>query len=128
MTMGRRLRAASLVCALALGLAAGPARADDMAGEGGMGVAAALASLIYGPVKVVYAASGLVFGGIAWALSGGDSAVMQAVITPAVRGDYVITPDVLRRERPLEFFGRDPAYREQVANGRRDRDLVAEVY
>ena len=26
-------------------------------------------------------------------------------------GDYVVTPAHLRGERPLEFIGRDPAYR-----------------
>ncbi len=121
MRMSRRLSAAAVACALALTVAAGPARAESAAGEGGMGALAVLTSLVYGPVKVVYAVCGVVFGGIAWGLSGGDSAVMDAVITPAVRGDYVITPDVLRMERDLEFFGRDPAYRSQS-------ELVAEIY
>ena len=71
----------------------------------------ALATLLYGPVKVIYAASGLIFGGLAWGLSGGDGDVLRAVMTPAVRGDYVITPSILRGERPLEFFGRSPEYR-----------------
>ena len=35
---------------------------------------------------------------------------MYAVITPAVRGDYVVTPAHLRGERELEFIGRDPDY------------------
>ena len=32
----------------------------------------------------------------------------MAVMTPAVRGDYVVTPAHLRMEEPIEFFGRDP--------------------
>ena len=75
------------------------------------GRAAALCSLFYGPAKIVYATLGLVFGGFAWALSGGDRDVMNRVISPAVRGDYVVTPAHLRGERDLEFFGREPEYR-----------------
>lgn len=105
-------RTALLVCIAALLVHAPAARAqDDIGSEAGLGAAAALTSLLYGPVKLTYSLMGLVFGGMAWALSGGDSQVMSAVITPAVRGDYVITPSHLRGERELEFFGRDPKYR-----------------
>jgi hypothetical protein len=109
----RRLRAGLLAGILALGIAPGVAHAGDdgLTNEAGIGALCALATLIYGPTKIVYAALGTVFGGIAWGLSGGDHAVMAAVVTPAVRGDYVVTPHVIRRERSLEFFGRDPEYR-----------------
>ncbi len=117
----RRLRVALLTALLAITLQAGPAWADSQAAEAGIGTAAALTSLIYGPVKVTYATLGLVIGGIAWGLSGGDSDVMNAIITPAVRGDYVVTPDMLRGRDDLEFIGRDPAYRPQA-------DVVADVY
>ncbi len=117
----RRLRVALLTALLALTLQAGPAWAESQAAEAGIGTAAALTSLIYGPVKVTYATLGLLIGGIAWGLSGGDSDVMNAIITPAVRGDYVVTPDMLRGRDDLEFIGRDPAYRPQA-------DVVADVY
>lgn len=108
----RGLRALALACALGLAFQAAPASAQEGAGsEAGLGVAAALSSLVYGPVKVVYSALGLVFGGMAWALSGGDNDIASAVITPAVRGDYVVTPSHLRGERELEFIGRKPDYR-----------------
>ena len=86
-----------------------------MGAEAGLGAASAVCSLLYGPVKVVYALSGLIIGGIAWGLSGGDSDVLKAVITPSVRGDYVITPALLKGERPVEFFGKDPQYRSEAA-------------
>ena len=117
----RRLRVALLTALLAITLQAGPAWAESQAAEAGIGTAAALTSLIYGPVKVIYATLGLLIGGIAWGLSGGDSDVMNAIITPAVRGDYVVTPDMLRGRDDLEFIGRDPAYRPQA-------DVVADVY
>ena len=114
MKLSIRARRALLACVLVLALAPQAAQAqsqDSMPSEAGLGAGAAVLSLVYGPVKVVYALSGLIFGGLAWGLSGGDSDVLNAVITPAVRGDYVITPAILRGERPLEFFGRNPEYR-----------------
>ena len=77
-------------------------------------------------MKMVYALCGLVFGGMAWGLSGGDSDVMLAVVTPSVRGDYVVTPSHLRMERRLEFFGSDPEYRAQTAM--MDDDVLVEDY
>jgi len=107
----RRLRAIVLACILGICIQPGAAMAEGMATEGGLGAVAALSSLIYGPIKVTYCVLGVVFGGMAYGLSGGDSDVLSAVVTPAVRGDYVITPSVIRGERSLEFIGRDPDYR-----------------
>ena len=106
-------RAAWIACLFAIVVAVAPAqsRAVGITSEGGWGVLSAVSTIIYGPAKVCYAVIGLVFGGFAWGLSGGDSEVASAVVTPAVRGDYVVTPSHLRMERGLEFFGRDPAYR-----------------
>lgn len=116
--MKQRHRWSGLVLAgvLASTIAPGPAAADELANEAGMGALSALSTLVYAPVKLVYATAGVLFGGIAWGLSGGDSDVMMAVMTPAVRGDYVITPKHLRMEESIEFFGRDPAYRDADAN------------
>ncbi len=130
MKQTHRIGGAILSGLMALTVASSPAAADEgMTSEAGLGAASALSTLIYGPVKLLYAASGLIFGGIAWGLSGGDSAVMTAVVTPAVRGDYVITPRHLRMEDRIVFFGRDPAYREassaQVAS---EDPIVSEDY
>lgn len=111
------VRAGALACIVALTLAPGVAAASDdgMASEAGIGALSALSTLVYGPAKILYATCGLLFGGIAWGLSGGDSDVLTAVVSPAVRGDYVVTPAHLRMERNLEFFGQDPAYRQQTS-------------
>ena len=114
MKLSIRVRRTLLACLLAMALAPNAARAEEStASEAGLGAASALCSLLYGPVKVLYAAGGLLVGGLAWGLSGGDSDVLHAVITPSVRGDYVITPSLLRGERPLEFFGKNPEYRSE---------------
>jgi hypothetical protein len=105
----KRSRIAALVLVLCIGFAPGSSLAQESAAEsGGLGAAAVLTSLIYGPVKLVYALGGLIVGGFAWPLSGGDSDVMWRIMNPAIRGDYVVTPAHLRGEQPLEFFGREP--------------------
>ena len=111
-----RCRAALLAGVLAVSVVPGAVSAEEsMANEAGIGALSAVSTLIYGPAKLVYATCGLLFGGIAWGLSGGDSDVMNRVVTPAVRGDYVVTPSHLRMERRLEFYGQDPAYRPEAS-------------
>ena len=117
MHISKTLKALAFACILAVAIHPGAAGAadDSLEAEAGTGALAALSTLLYGPAKVVYATTGLLIGGLAWGLSGGDGAVMRAVITPSVRGDYVVTPSHLRGETPLEFFGREPQYRQGVA-------------
>jgi hypothetical protein len=106
-------RAGVAVLALAVALAAAPARAQTTSNQdAGIGALSAVATLLYGPAKLLYAAGGLLIGGLAWGLSGGDAQVARAVITPAVHGDYVITSDMIRGRRRPEFYGRDPRYRD----------------
>lgn len=113
MTMIRR---SALAGALILAVMAAPTAAwseeEGLSSEAGIGALSALSTLIYGPVKITYAALGLVIGGTAWGLSGGDQVVLDSVITAAVRGDYVVTPEHIRMERGLEFYGKEPRYRE----------------
>jgi len=101
-----------LASILLLGLHPGTAQAqgESTGAAAGWGALSALTSLVYAPVKVVYAVGGLVVGGFAWVFSAGDNDVVKTVTTPAVRGDYVVTPEHLRGERPLEFIGREPDY------------------
>ena len=106
-----RQAAALLVCLIVLGASPGEARADSAGAEAGYGILAGVCSLVYAPVKVVYALGGALVGGFAWVFSAGDNDVARAVVTPAVRGDYVITPSILRGEDDLEFIGRDPELR-----------------
>jgi hypothetical protein len=111
MGRARAFALSTLVCgALALAPGAALAESDGFGSKAGLGVGSAFATLVYAPVKLCYAVGGLVVGGLAWAFSGGDSNVAKVVLTPSVLGDYVVTPDNLRGNEPLEFFGRDPAY------------------
>jgi hypothetical protein len=77
-------------------------------GEAGLGVAAGLISVFYAPAKVLYAAGGGLVAGLAYVVSAGDMQVVDPILTPALRGDYVVTPAHLRGEQQLEFVGREP--------------------
>jgi hypothetical protein len=124
----KRLRVVALVALLAVSLAPAAALAEESAtSEAGVGALSALSSLVYGPAKILYALTGSLIGGLAWGLSGGDSAVLHAVVSPAVRGDYVVTPAHIRMEKQVEFFGQEPTYRESYGSTGSD-PVVAEDY
>ncbi|HPG26115.1 MAG TPA: hypothetical protein PLW10_10820 [Myxococcota bacterium] len=97
----------------ALAVAAAPTsalageKAAEVGRESGLGAAAAVSSLVYAPVKLVYATGGLIVGAFAWAFTAGDNNVAGKVFTRSLRGTYVITPEILRGEERLEFIGRD---------------------
>ena len=120
------LRRVLLVGVLAVTLIVAPSvgfageKAAETSKESGLGAAAAVSSLIYGPVKLLYAVGGLVVGSFAWVFTAGDSQVAETVFTRSLRGTYVITPQILLGEESLEFIGRDvheaqPARTEAIA-------------
>ncbi len=84
-------------------------KAAEVSRESGLGAAAAISSLVYGPVKLLYATGGLVVGSFAWIFTAGDTEVASKVFTRSLRGTYVITPEILLGEQSLEFIGRDHA-------------------
>ncbi len=81
-------------------LGAGEARAEGAWKEAGLGVASVLGSVIYSPIKVHYAALGAVTGGVAWVVTGGNAELAREIWEPALGGDYVITPQMLRGSKP----------------------------
>jgi hypothetical protein len=110
------MRTRAALCAfctsLALMVAAPAARAgESTAKEGGLGMAAAITTLVYSPLKMLYAIGGPPTSGLAWLFTGGDSGVAKTVLTRSVRGTYVVTPAALQGHEPLEFVGRSPDYR-----------------
>ena len=71
----------------------------------GYGFGSVVASMFYSPVKVTYAGLGLLTGGIGYLLSAGRTDVANDIIFPAVRGDYIITPNHLKGEERVVFVG-----------------------
>ena len=114
--MRASIRAALVAAFLTCALVAAPAAAEQSTHSEAMtGAGSALCSLIYGPVKIVYALGGGVVGGLAWLFSAGDSDVAGSIWTASFRGDYVVTPNHLNGEDSLEFVGRSPEQRRAAA-------------
>jgi hypothetical protein len=100
------------ICILSVTIAAAPATADHHeeppAETGGafVGLAATVCTAVYGPLKIAYAGSGLLVGGMAWVWSFGSRRVTRPILRAALRGDYVVRPMHLRGQRTLHFIGR----------------------
>ncbi len=94
----------------------GLAAEDESLGsnEAAMGLGSGLLTMVYLPAKVVYAALGGLVGGFTYALTGGDVETAQSVWEPSFYGTYVITPEHLRGNEPVRFYGSSP-YEEEEA-------------
>jgi hypothetical protein len=84
---------------------AGQAPEVETRKELGYGVGSVLASVFYSPLKVTYAGLGLLGGGLGYVLSAGRTDVANGIIFPAVKGNYVITPNHLKGQEPVVFIG-----------------------
>ena len=105
--VARRLVAALvMVVALATPRAAS-AEPPQYANELGVGIGAVLIDLVYMPVKVVYATLGGLTGGFAFVLTGGRTDIATSIWRPSLGGTYVITPEMLRGDAPINFSGGD---------------------
>ncbi len=98
----------ALTPALVLSQSASAAQSRRAASELGWGVLTIGTDIFYMPAKVIYALGGTAVGSVAWVLSGRNRSVFRAITQPALRGDYVLTPENLRGERTWRFMGRDP--------------------
>ena len=64
-----------------------------------------VATIPYGAVKMAYALGGGIVGGLAWMVTGGNTAVATAVWVPSMTGDYIVLPQNLTGEKSLLFMG-----------------------
>lgn len=108
MTRWRRTLAAAALAATVV--APQPARAA-LWEDAGWGVLTVLGNVGYMPAKVGYALLGTITGGFAYVLTGGDQEVAQNIWDPALGGDYVLTPRMIRGEESITFaaFGSEGA-------------------
>lgn len=67
--------------------------------------AAGGATLLYFPLKAVFAISGGIVGGLAYAFSGGNEQAAKSIWDTSLYGTYVLTPDHLQGNRPIRFLG-----------------------
>jgi len=71
----------------------------------GMQVAAGFSTLLYFPLKAVFAISGGIVGGLAYAFSGGNEQAAKSIWDTSLYGTYILTPDHLQGNRPIRFLG-----------------------
>jgi len=71
----------------------------------GYGVGALFVNLLYVPAKMVYAILGGIVGGGTYLITAGNKQAADTVWRSAWGGDYVVTPQMLAGEQPLNFSG-----------------------
>ena len=106
-------RKRSLFIAAALGLlitlTGNPAIAEEPSESNPRGAwlqaASWVATVPYGAVKVAYALTGGILGGLTWVFTGGNTEAAKAVWTPAMTGHYIVQPENLTGDKPLHFIG-----------------------
>jgi hypothetical protein len=83
----------------------------------GYGVGALFANVLYVPAKLVYAILGGLVGGGTYLITAGNKQAADTVWRSAWGGDYVVTPQMLAGEQPLNFSGPTETPPENVPPG-----------
>jgi len=71
----------------------------------GYGVGALLCNVVYIPAKLGYALLGGIVGGGTYLVTAGNSQAANTVWRSALGGDYVVTPQMLAGQEPINFSG-----------------------
>lgn len=71
----------------------------------GYGAGALVLNLVYIPVKMVYAILGGIVGGGTYLVTAGNKQAADTVWRSALGGDYVVTPQMLAGQQPINFSG-----------------------
>jgi hypothetical protein len=71
----------------------------------GYGVGALLCNVVYIPAKLVYALLGGIVGGGTYLLTAGNVQTANTVWRSSLGGDYVVTPQMLAGQQPINFSG-----------------------
>jgi hypothetical protein len=71
----------------------------------GYGAAALFGNLLYFPAKLVYALLGTIVGGGTYLVTAGNAQAASTVFRAALGGDYVLTPQMVAGEQPINFSG-----------------------
>ena len=82
-----------------------PAAADTQESDLGLQIAGGALSLLYSPVKILYAGVGGIVGGFAYILSAGDEEVADSIWVASFDGTYFLTPAHLKGEETVYFKG-----------------------
>lgn len=71
----------------------------------GYGAGALVVNLVYIPLKMVYAILGGIVGGGTYLITAGNQQAANTVWRSALGGDYVVTPQMLAGQQPINFSG-----------------------
>ena len=71
----------------------------------GYGVGALLCNVLYIPAKLTYAVLGGVVGGGTYLVTAGNQQAANTVWRSSLGGDYVVTPQMLAGQQPINFSG-----------------------
>ncbi len=71
----------------------------------GLQIASGALSILYMPVKVVYAGVGGLVGGMVYLVTAGNESAAQSVWDASLKGTYWLTPDHLQGNEPVRFKG-----------------------
>lgn len=82
-----------------------PANGDVNWPGAGYGAAALVGNLLYIPAKLAYAVVGGVVGGGTYLVTAGNTQAANTVWRSALGGDYVLTPQMIAGEQPINFSG-----------------------
>ena len=82
-----------------------PAASESQESDIGLQIAGGALSLLYSPVKILYAGVGGIVGGFAYILSAGDEGVADSIWVASFDGTYFLTPAHLKGEETVYFKG-----------------------
>ncbi|HEY2487641.1 MAG TPA: hypothetical protein VGI36_21060 [Candidatus Binataceae bacterium] len=71
----------------------------------GYGAVALFGNLLYFPAKLVYAIVGTIVGGGTYLVTAGNTQAASTVFRSALGGDYVLTPQMVAGQQPINFSG-----------------------
>lgn len=71
----------------------------------GYGVGALLCNVLYVPAKLTYAVVGGIVGGGTYLVTAGNKQAADTVWRSSLGGDYVVTPQMLSGDQPINFSG-----------------------
>src|SRR5215469_10309895 len=71
----------------------------------GYGAVALFGNLLYFPAKLVYAILGTIVGGGTYLVTAGNAQAASTVFRSALGGDYVLTPQMVAGQQPINFSG-----------------------